>query len=114
MARQKPGTPADKHLGSRIAFLRRKRQLSPMQLGRKINATAQQIERYESGMDRVPVPVLENIGEAMDCRVPKRLIRRIVFFRKLEAETKLEQEELMGFYSEVFDDENYDDEDDED
>ncbi len=114
MARQKPGTPADKHLGSRISFLRRKRQLTPLQLGRKINATLQQVERYETGMDRVPVPVLEKIGEAMDCRVPKRLIRRIVFFRKLEAETNTEQEELMDFYSQVFDEENTDDDEDED
>ncbi|MCE3233175.1 MAG: hypothetical protein K0R98_1432 [Rickettsiaceae bacterium] len=102
MAWQKTPTKADKLLGKKIEELRKKKVVSLPQLGKKVNEPYQQIERYEKGV-RLAVDKLEAIAEALGEPIPKRIIRRIVFARKLEAETNIEQEELLALYESLFD-----------
>jgi len=102
MAWQKgPMTPADKLLGTKIKTWRVRQGMSQPQLGKKINETQQQVERFENGA-RVPIPKLERIAEALGCPIQKRIIRRISFARKLEEETNTQQEELFELYEEAF------------
>jgi transcriptional regulator with XRE-family HTH domain len=101
MAWQKTPTKADKLLGKKIEELRTKRGLTLVQLGKKVRLPYQKIERYEKGV-RLAVDILQEIAEALDAPIQKRIIRRIVFARKLEAETKIEQDELLELYEEAF------------
>jgi len=90
-------------LGRNIERLRLIKDLSRMQVGRKVNKNEQQIARYEGGLDFVPLPVLENIANALGEPVAKKIIRRISFTRKLEVEqnTQLE-DELIELYNIAF------------
>lgn len=101
MAWKKTPTKADKLLGKKIEELRKKREVTLPQLGRKVGEPYQQIERYEKGQ-RLPVDKLQEIAEALDFFIPKRLIRKMVFARKLEKETGVEQEQLLDIYEEAF------------
>jgi transcriptional regulator with XRE-family HTH domain len=101
MAWKKAPTKADILLGKKIEELRRKREVTLVQLGRKVNEPYQQVERYEKGM-RLPVDKLQEIAEALDFFIPKKLIRKMVFARKLEKETGIEQDELLDIYTEAF------------
>lgn len=100
MARKKQPNNAERMLGKKIERLRLVKQMSRMQLGRKINETEQQIAKYETG-EFVPLTVLEAIASALGEPIQKKYIRRISFLRKLEIETQVEQEELAGLYSEI-------------
>jgi transcriptional regulator with XRE-family HTH domain len=103
MAWKKTPTKADKLLGKKIEELRKKREVTLPQLGRKVGEPYQQIERYEKGQ-RLPVDKLQEIVEALDFFIPKKLIRKMVFARKLEKETGIEQDELLEIYTEAFED----------
>lgn len=100
MARKKTANKAEILLGKNIERLRLAKKMSRMQLARKINETEQQVAKFETG-GFVPLSTLETIAEALGEPIPKRLIRRISFVRKLEMETKIEQEELIGLYEEA-------------
>jgi len=91
-------------LGKKIEKMRLRRGMSPLQLGREINQKEQQIKKYENG-EFVPLPVLEEIASVLDVPIQKKLIRRISFLRKLEMETKIEQEDLVDLYNEVMSEE---------
>lgn len=102
MARKKIVSKSQIILGRNIERLRLKKEITRMQLGRKINKTLQQIERYERG-DFVPLPIMESIGLALGEPVQKKIIRRISFLRKLETEEAIDQEEeLIELYNEAF------------
>jgi transcriptional regulator with XRE-family HTH domain len=101
MAWKRTPTKADKILGKKIEELRKKKEVTLPQLGKKVCEPYQQIERYEKGQ-RLPVERLEAIADALGERVEKRIIRRIVFARKLEAETGVEQDELLDLYGGLF------------
>jgi transcriptional regulator with XRE-family HTH domain len=103
MARKKQPNKAERILGKKIERLRLMKQVSRMQLGRKINETEQQIAKYESG-EFIPLTVLEAIAEALGEPIQKKYIRRISFLRKLEIETQIEQEELSDLYQEILPD----------
>ncbi len=98
--RQRTSTEAEKFLGKRIEQIRLARGITRMQLGRTVNVPEQQIEKYERGA-LVPLPMLEAIGEALDEPIPKRIIRRISFSRKLEFEQQVDQPDLIGYYDEA-------------
>ena len=71
-----------------------------MDLGKKINKTKQQIEKYEKG-DFVPLPIIEKIAVALDAPIKKKIIRKISNLRKIEIETQQTQEELIDWYNEI-------------
>lgn len=89
-------------LGRNIERLRLLKEMSRMQVGRKVNQKEQQIVRYERGGALVPLPVLERIAEALGEPIAKKIIRRISSVRKLEVEknTKMD-DELIDLYNEA-------------
>ncbi|MDA0782651.1 MAG: helix-turn-helix transcriptional regulator [Rickettsiales bacterium] len=96
--------PSSALLGKNIARLRIAKDMSRNQLGRMINKNEQQIAKYEAG-EFIPLPVIEDIGKALDEPVPKKIIRKISFIRKLETEqnAKLDNE-LSELYNLAFGD----------
>lgn len=99
-------TPAqyqtEHYLGQLLQAARKAQGLTPKQLGHAVNVTLQQITRYEEGAF-IPLPLIENLTGALGQRAPKKLIRRISFLRKLEAEKKQDHaQELCDLYDEVF------------
>ncbi len=101
MAKKRMPNKAELLLGKNIKRLRIASGMTRLQLGRKINKKEQEIAKYESG-EFVPLSAIEDIGEAFDITVQKRLIRRISSLRKLEIKTKIEQEGLLDLYNEAF------------
>lgn len=62
-------TQADKGLGSRIKRRRRMVGMSQTALGEKIGVSFRQVQKYESGINRVGVTRLEEIALALDVPV---------------------------------------------
>ncbi len=96
-----PPSKADQWLGKRLEQARIKAAMSQMQLGRKVNVFQQQIDKYEKGA-RVPIALLQEILEALNYDIPKKLLRKISNSRKLEIETKTIRDDLLEFYQEIF------------
>lgn len=89
-------------LGRNIQKMRIAKDISRKQIAKSINKTENQLALYESG-DFISLPMIEAIAEALGEPVEKKIIRRISFVRKLEAEqnTHLE-EELCELYNAAF------------
>ena len=62
-------TPVDVHVGSRIRLRRTMRGMSQAKLGDTIGLTFQQVQRYESGADRVAASRLFELSKALDVAV---------------------------------------------
>jgi transcriptional regulator with XRE-family HTH domain len=103
MYRRNQPTKAEILLGKEIEKLRRKKDLTRMQLGKIINQKEQQVAKYEAGAALVPMSMLELIADSLDAPIQKRVIRRISLLRKIEIDTEVEQEELVEIYSTLFD-----------
>ena len=88
-------------LGKKIEQYRKARGLTRMQLGKAVRETEQKIGKFEAGAF-VPIAMLELIGETLDNRIPKRIIRQISNYRAIELETKIDQPELIALYEEAF------------
>lgn len=57
----------DHMIGSHVANMRNSRGVSRRQLARDIGITAQQLAKYESGLNRIPASRLVTIALALDC-----------------------------------------------
>lgn len=100
-----PPRKSEVFLGQKIKRLRVILQMSQMQLGRKVNDSCQQIDRYETGA-LIPLAKLEDLAEALGTRIPKKIIRRISIERKLQTETEKDRnEELVELYEQAFSEE---------
>lgn len=88
-------------LGKKIERLRNVRGLTRMQLGKAINETEQQVGRFEAG-GFIPINTLERIGEALQNRIPKKIIRRISDYRAYEINEKTQAPELIELYNLAF------------
>ncbi len=89
-------------LGKNIQRLRVAKDMSRKKIARIIKKSEQQIAKYESG-EFVPLPVIEDIASALGEPVAKKIIRRISFTRKLEAEKNIHmEEELCELYNDAF------------
>jgi transcriptional regulator with XRE-family HTH domain len=58
---QKPPNPIDIHVGERIRMWRTERKISRITLGEAIGLTGQQIQKYESGTNRIGASRLHRI-----------------------------------------------------
>ena len=63
---QKPRDPVDVHVGGRIMAFRRARGLSQTELARRLAVSFQQIQKYETGANRISASRLWAAGQAMD------------------------------------------------
>lgn len=58
--------PIDVHVGSRLRLIRTARRLSLEELGRRIGVTYQQIQKYETGANRISASTLYRIAQIFD------------------------------------------------
>ena len=53
-------------IGKRIRFFRKQKGLTQMQLAEKVGVSFQQIQKYETGRDRISVDRLQQIAQAIE------------------------------------------------
>ena len=58
--------PIDVHVGGRLRLLRTARRLSLEELGRRIGVTYQQIQKYETGANRISASTLYRIAQTFE------------------------------------------------
>ena len=58
--------PIDVHMGGRLRQVRASRRMSLEELGRRIGVTYQQIQKYETGANRISAATLFRIAEVFD------------------------------------------------
>lgn len=58
--------PVDVHVGGRLRLLRTARRLSLEELGRRIGVTYQQIQKYETGANRISASTLYRIAQTFE------------------------------------------------
>jgi transcriptional regulator with XRE-family HTH domain len=61
--------PIDRHLGARLRAARRRRGLSQAELAKALGDVFQQVQRYESGLNRISAATLWRATEALDADV---------------------------------------------
>ena len=61
--------PVDVHVGRKLKQIRTLRRLSQTDVARKLNLSFQQIQKYETGMNRVSASRLWDISEALSVPV---------------------------------------------
>jgi transcriptional regulator with XRE-family HTH domain len=66
---QKPLNPIDVHVGERIRMWRTERKISRITLGEAIGLTGQQIQKYESGTNRIGASRLQQICAVLEIPV---------------------------------------------
>ena len=62
--------PIDIHVGKRVRARRTLMGLSQSKLGKAINTTFQQVQKYERGMNRISSSRLYQIAEVLDVPIP--------------------------------------------
>jgi transcriptional regulator with XRE-family HTH domain len=67
MTRQ--ATLIDKEIGQSIKVLRRKAGMSQNRMAHLIGVTFQQVQKYESGKNRIAVAMLIEIARALECSI---------------------------------------------
>jgi transcriptional regulator with XRE-family HTH domain len=95
-----PITKAQLLLGKRIERLRLLQGITHRQIGRAVKKKDQDVAQYEKGAF-VPLAILETIAKLLGAPIRKKIIRRISYLRKVEWETRKEQEELGEIYVEL-------------
>jgi transcriptional regulator with XRE-family HTH domain len=66
---QKPPNPIDVHIGERIRMRRAERKISRITLGEAIGLTHQQIQKYETGTNRIGASRLQAICSVLEIPV---------------------------------------------
>jgi transcriptional regulator with XRE-family HTH domain len=62
---KKGANPIDRHVGTRLRMQRMVRGLSQTELGEAVGVTFQQIQKYESGKNRVSASRLQQIADVL-------------------------------------------------
>jgi len=75
----------DAAVGDRIRRLRQLRHLSQSRLGEAVGLSFQQIQKYESGKNRMALSTFVRICEALDCR-PSEVMTEVERLREPHAE----------------------------
>ena len=65
----KPPNPIDVHVGSRVRMWRTERKISRITLGEAIGLTDQQIQKYETGTNRIGASRLQRICAVLEIPV---------------------------------------------
>src|SRR5947199_2707327 len=66
---QKPPNPIDVHVGARMRMARTERKISRITLGEAIGLTDQQIQKYETGINRIGASRLQRICTVLEIPV---------------------------------------------
>ncbi len=65
----------DANIGGKIRALRISRKLSQMHLGKEVGISFQQIQKYETGVDRISASMLKSVAAVFGV-APGRVLRR--------------------------------------
>lgn len=69
MTGPKSPNSVDRHVGARLAALRKVRRLTQAELARKLGVTTQQVQKYEKGMNRISAARLYQIAAGLNVRL---------------------------------------------
>ncbi len=69
VVKPRSGDPHDKEIGTRVRTLRLQRGMSQTELGKSLNVTFQQVQKYEKGANRISAGRLQRIAEVLDMPV---------------------------------------------
>jgi transcriptional regulator with XRE-family HTH domain len=67
---KKVANPVDKHVGSQVRMRRKMLGMSQAKLGDALGLTFQQVQKYESGMNRMGASRLQHISHILQVPVP--------------------------------------------
>lgn len=81
--------PVDVHVGKRVRHRRWMLGVTQQQLAERVGIKFQQIQKYETGMNRISASRLWDIAEALDVPIS-------FFFEGLDADRRSETEALPG------------------
>jgi transcriptional regulator with XRE-family HTH domain len=83
--RVKGNNPVDSLVGGRIRLLRKRRKMSQSELGKALGVTFQQIQKYESGKNRVGASRLHLVATALNVPISELFDGASEIGRTLEA-----------------------------
>ena len=66
-ALQRASKPVDRHVGNRVRILRAARGMTQADLAEKIGLSAQQLQKYEIGVNRISASRLYDMARVLDC-----------------------------------------------
>jgi transcriptional regulator with XRE-family HTH domain len=81
--------PVDVHVGKRVRHRRWMLGVTQQQLAERVGIKFQQIQKYETGMNRISASRLWDIAEALDVPIS-------FFFEGLDAGGRLDSESMAG------------------
>jgi transcriptional regulator with XRE-family HTH domain len=61
-----PPHPVDQHVGARLRARRRQLRISQASLAKALGLTAQQVQKYERGANRISASMLHGMAQALD------------------------------------------------
>jgi CheY-like chemotaxis protein/DNA-binding XRE family transcriptional regulator len=79
----------DLFIGERILSSRKKRKLSQDELAQTLNISRQQLQKYETGITRVPLSVVADIGKALGVKISD-LIQGIDEIKYFQSESSID------------------------
>ncbi|MCH2037031.1 MAG: helix-turn-helix transcriptional regulator [Rickettsiales bacterium] len=104
--KKEPACKTNKVLGSLVSEIRQSQEITLKQFAKTLRVTHQQLEKYEAGIDLIPIKMLEVISETLGYPIPKKHVRKIMKIRYLEPEMRTEyDDELIALYQDIFEDE---------
>jgi transcriptional regulator with XRE-family HTH domain len=69
LGKQKTADEIDRHLGQRVRMRRIERNISQVELATKLGISFQQLQKYESGHNRMSASRLYRMGQILDAPV---------------------------------------------
>lgn len=63
---QRSSKPVDRHVGNRVRILRAARGMTQAELAEKIGLSAQQLQKYEIGVNRISASRLYDMAQVLD------------------------------------------------
>lgn len=91
--------PCNQILGEQLRKLREVKSLSPLDFCKKVNVTTGQLEKYEKGIDMIPLSTLEIFEEKLGLYLPKKVMRKLSVLRR---DVEENNEELSEIYKTIF------------
>lgn len=102
---KEPACKTNQFLGSLISEIRQSQDITLKQFAKTLRLMHQQLEKYESGIDLIPIKMLETIADELGYPIQKKLVRKIMKIRSLEPEERHEYlDDLIELYREAFSD----------
>lgn len=87
--------PINALIGQRVRHMRKLRQMTQADLGRELNLTFQQVQKYERGMNRISVSTLLHIAEVLNV-LPELLLTGVLATKVSDSAEELPCPEFLA------------------